>query len=84
MTNKSDGDEGNFTENFPAPPPFWKQFTDENVEKVKLLKEEDSEAVIPDELAMLVPPPLPEGTFRSFGQSRDVCINGPTILGSFH
>jgi hypothetical protein len=72
MASQGDADEGTFTENFPAPPPFWKQFTDENVENVKLLKEKNE--AIPEDLSVLAPPAVPEETFRSFGQNRDVRV----------
>ena len=51
---------------FPAPPPFYKHFTPDNLLRVKELQ--DSGQDIPPELRPLLPPAPPEeGTYHSFG-----------------
>jgi MED7 protein len=71
MADADDGENAMFTENMPAPPPFWRFFTPENVKKVEKLKENNE--AIPSDLSALVPPPVPEdGKYRSFGGSFNV------------
>ncbi len=64
---------------FPAPPPFWKHFTPENLARLKEIQEQagvsDGKPVndVPSELQYLVPPTPPTtGTYRSFGATYDV------------
>jgi hypothetical protein len=66
MADGGDSADGVFTENFPAPPAFWRHFTKPNVDRVAQLKENKEE--IPAELSFLVPPPVPGNeAYRSFG-----------------
>jgi mediator of RNA polymerase II transcription subunit 7 len=65
------GDKPIFTEQMPAPPPFWKQFTPENIAQVKELQENGEP--VPTTLEVLLPPPPPtDGKYRSFGDIFDV------------
>ena len=69
---------------YPAPPPFYKHFTDKNVARLKGLQQnvatvqggsenEDNDIDIPAELKCLIPPEPPDdGKFRSFGGDFDV------------
>ena len=79
---------------FPPPPPFYKSFTPQNLERQKEYLESlnlsspktlPTEASAPDilslppELRNLFPPPQPpEGKYRSFGVEHDVCICFPS------
>ncbi len=79
---------------FPAPPPFWKSFTSENLERQKELLDSNDQSSstpssppqskldllsLPPELRNLFPPPPPpDGKYRSFGIEHDVRIYVPT------
>jgi hypothetical protein len=64
-------DKGTFSEHYPAPPLFWRKFTDANVARIKEIKE--SGDPVPQELRALVPPPAPtDGKYRSFGDNWNV------------
>jgi hypothetical protein len=66
MGGEDDGVDAVFTEQMPAPPSFWRLFTDVNVERVAQLKEGNEP--IPTELDALLPPPIPvDGKYRCFG-----------------
>ncbi|KAH6645176.1 MED7 protein-domain-containing protein [Truncatella angustata] len=67
---------------YPAPPPFWKDFTPDNVARIADLRQEQAErqgitdsttvrlSGLPENLGTLQPPPEPEdGTWRVFGQN---------------
>ena len=64
---------------FPPPPPFYKQFTVENLAKLEDLQGAEAESnkettALPKELQYLVPPPPPiEGSYHSFGGTYEVC-----------
>ncbi|KAI9886101.1 MAG: adenylosuccinase ade13 [Watsoniomyces obsoletus] len=73
---------------FPAPPPFWKHFTTENVARVKEIQqqsgvndeEENVDDNIPTELRYLIPPKPPiSGTYRSFGATYNVVDTLPSL-----
>ncbi|KAF2993551.1 Mediator of RNA polymerase II transcription subunit 7 [Neopestalotiopsis sp. 37M] len=78
-----DGEAQNaITSTFPAPPPFWKDFTPDNVARITDLRQEqieregiaDASAVhlsgLPENLRNLQPPPEPtSGAWRVFGQN---------------
>ena len=71
MASADDGGNAMFTENMPAPPPFWRFFTKENMEQVEKLKENNES--IPSDLSALIPPQIPDdGKYRSFGGSFNV------------
>lgn len=58
---------------FPAPPPFWKQFTSENLSRLKALKDQGKKPEdIPLELTYLEPPPPPAQTYTIFGEEQTV------------
>ena len=63
---------------FPAPPPFVKYFTPENL---SALKQQQKLGValdeLPPELQYLVPPPPPEKSYRCFGDVWQVCNSSP-------
>lgn len=74
---------------FPAPPPFYKHFTPENIKRLRELQTEQQDArgdehisertldpsKLPLELSYLIPPSPPTaGTYRSFGDSYNVWI----------
>ncbi|KAF2670043.1 MED7-domain-containing protein [Microthyrium microscopicum] len=60
-----------FSELFPAPPPFWQLFTQENVDTVKDLQREGED--IPQDLIPLVPPPPPaDGKYVVFSGNYDI------------
>jgi mediator of RNA polymerase II transcription subunit 7 len=65
-------DKGTFSEHYPAPPPFWRMFTEANIASIKDIRESGEE--VPEELRALVPPPVPtDGKYRSFGANWNVC-----------
>ncbi|PGH27705.1 hypothetical protein AJ80_00492 [Polytolypa hystricis UAMH7299] len=80
---------------FPPPPPFWRHFTSQNLEKLEELKKQAGnkdgghkdwtpEALraleAPPELRFLVPPDHPsEGSYSLFGESQAVSINLPSL-----
>jgi hypothetical protein len=65
-------DKGTFSEHYPAPPPFWRKFTEANLASLKDIRETGEE--VPEELRALVPPPAPtDGKYRSFGANWNVC-----------
>ena len=58
---------------FPAPPPFWKHFTSENLSRLQALKETTAESEDkPLELTYLEPPPPPTDTYTTFGEEQTV------------
>ena len=74
MANTDDGGNAMFTEHMPAPPPFWRFFTKENVEQVEKLRESDDP--IPSDLSALVPPTIPtDGKYRNFGGTFNVKLH---------
>jgi mediator of RNA polymerase II transcription subunit 7 len=64
---------------FPAPPPFWKHFTAENVARLKDHKASvgkgGEQTAIPSELAYLEPPPPPQDNYSIFGEEQTVRHN---------
>ncbi|KAH0614855.1 uncharacterized protein H6S33_000491 [Morchella sextelata] len=58
---------------FPPPPTFFTHFTPENLAALKELRGADGALppaeLLPEELKCLVPPPLPEGGYRAFGET---------------
>jgi mediator of RNA polymerase II transcription subunit 7 len=70
----------------PPPPPFYKNFTEKNLQRLKELKEgEDGEARsraltwldLPTELRYLIPPEPPEdGVVKNFGEVKTVRVVG--------
>ncbi|KAH0536237.1 hypothetical protein FGG08_006883 [Glutinoglossum americanum] len=73
---------------FPAPPPFFKHFTAENLSRLKDIqgdKTQDSGSAneaenIPDDLRYLIPPAPPDdGRYRSFGDQYDIADRLPTL-----
>jgi mediator of RNA polymerase II transcription subunit 7 len=55
-----------FSETLPAPPPFWRHFTERNLEQLKEIRQNGEE--VPESLRALVPPSPPtDGKYRSFG-----------------
>lgn len=68
---------------YPNPPPFWIAFTTANVEHIQRLRDEAGDSTdalaVPSDLEFLVPPPEPaNGTFRHFGETRNVrCSTRP-------
>jgi mediator of RNA polymerase II transcription subunit 7 len=64
-------EKGHFSQTMPAPPPFWKAFTQANLDRLREIQ--SSSETVPPELQVLIPPPPPEdGKYRSFGGSFDV------------
>lgn len=60
---------------FPAPPPFWKHFTSENISRLKALKESDTKPEdIPLELSFLEPPQPPTESYTIFGEEQTVTL----------
>src|ERR1700734_3553723 len=62
---------------FPAPPPFWKHFTAENIAKLKAIDDapEDSEhskPILPLDLQYLRPPSPPAENYTIFGENQTV------------
>ena len=60
---------------FPTPPPFYKDFTKENVSQLNRLRREAGaeEVRVPAVLHNLLPPEPPaDGRYRSFGIQHDV------------
>lgn len=87
MTEEQDASRPRISNAFPAPPPFWKQFTSENLEKVEDLEKEKNAELspskwtptelrtleLPPELQLLIPPEPPaSGTYTCFGQELSV------------
>ncbi|KAF3902525.1 hypothetical protein ABW21_db0204739 [Orbilia brochopaga] len=71
---------------FPAPPPFFKNFTPENQAKLKELqrestpKDDGGAQTLPPELVCLIPPKPPtEGQYRSFGDAWNIPDRLPTL-----
>ena len=69
---------------FPAPPPFWKHFTTENIAKLKAIDDapEDSEhskPILPLELQYLRPPSPPVENYTIFGENQTVRLSPATI-----
>ncbi len=58
---------------FPAPPPFWKHFTSENLSRLKALKESNtSPQDMPPGLSYLEPPTPPSENYTIFGEEQTV------------
>lgn len=55
---------------FPAPPPFWKHFTPENLSRLQALKAEPDYKPedLPPELKLLEPPTPPTENYTAFGE----------------
>lgn len=71
------------TSAFPAPPPFYKSFTTENVARLNDLRDRDPDLKdLPTELQNLLPPPAPTTPYRSFGELHEVRQN-PNSLHPF-
>jgi mediator of RNA polymerase II transcription subunit 7 len=80
---------------FPAPPPFFKNFTAENLARLKDFQRKAAQSAedagstsegelenLPDELRYLIPPAPPaDGRYRSFGDQYDVCYDGLNPTG---
>ncbi|KAK6354821.1 Mediator of RNA polymerase II transcription subunit 7 [Orbilia brochopaga] len=85
----ADDQQRNTASAFPAPPPFFKNFTPENQAKLKELQrasnraEDDggaSSQQLPPELVCLIPPKPPtEGQYRSFGDAWNIPDRLPTL-----
>lgn len=68
---------------FPAPPPFWKHFTSENLSRLKALKESNTKAEdSPLELTYLEPPTPPSESYTIFGEEQSVRALHSTPLSS--
>ena len=86
-----DEDEGQLSTTFPQPPPFYKHFTSQNLERLKESTNSKAqggnpnEALgptsprlldLPPELRYLIPPEPPaDGKYRSFGLPQNVCLS---------
>jgi mediator of RNA polymerase II transcription subunit 7 len=58
---------------FPAPPPFWKHFTADNLSRLADATASDTSTKLPYDLAVLSPPPPPTaGSYPTFNQSNQV------------
>ncbi|KAF7508662.1 hypothetical protein GJ744_009054 [Endocarpon pusillum] len=63
---------------FPAPPPFWKHFTTENLSRLKALKESNTQPEdIPLELSYLEPPTPPSENYTIFGEEQSLSTSLP-------
>ncbi|OCK73714.1 mediator of RNA polymerase II transcription subunit 7 [Lepidopterella palustris CBS 459.81] len=80
-------EEGQLSTTFPQPPPFYKHFTTQNLERLKELQDDASETKddpeatsaspnlldLPPELRYLIPPQPPaDGKYRAFGIEKNV------------
>ena len=66
---------------FPAPPPFYKSFTFQNLARLQELRNAGtSEEDLPSELRKLVPPPPPTAPYRSFGELHEVSQQTAAVL----
>jgi hypothetical protein len=64
-------EKNHFSRTMPAPPPFWKSFTQANLERLREIRSKSEP--VPPELEVLLPPPPPaDGKYRSFGGTFDV------------
>ncbi|KAJ6261337.1 Mediator of RNA polymerase II transcription subunit [Drechslerella dactyloides] len=86
----ADDQQRNTASAFPAPPPFFKNFTPENQAKLKELQRESNRVEddggdapsqsLPPELVCLIPPKPPtEGQYRSFGDTWNIPDRLPTL-----
>ncbi|EAS36034.3 RNA polymerase II mediator complex protein [Coccidioides immitis RS] len=88
------GQQKGITAAFPPPPPFWKKFTPENLERLEKAKREaepqalsrkwSPEALhalkLAPELRYLVPPELPkEGSYSLFGEAQSLSTQLPSL-----
>lgn len=65
---------------FPAPPPFWKHFTSENISRLKAIKESSAQAEDrPVELSYLEPPPPPTESYTIFGEEQTLSTHLPSL-----
>lgn len=64
---------------FPAPPPFYKNFTKQNLAALRRLRKDDDATSLPKELQFLVPPEPPVGKYDSFGAAIDRDAPEPTL-----
>ena len=67
---------------FPAPPPFWRHFTTQNIAKVKAIDDsaeasEHLKPTLPLELQYLRPPTPPTEYYTIFGDEQTVCLSPP-------
>jgi mediator of RNA polymerase II transcription subunit 7 len=82
-----EAEEGATSSGPPLPPPFYKHFTAQNLERLKHIQEAaaadsqgDGEATtsnildLPPELRYLVPPEPPTDIYRSFGEIKHVSL----------
>jgi mediator of RNA polymerase II transcription subunit 7 len=65
---------------FPAPPPFWKRFTTENIAKLKAIEDAadtsgQSKPDLPLELQYLRPPTPPPEHYTMFGEEQTVSFS---------
>ena len=78
------------TATFPAPPPFYKSFTPENLTRLQELREaaiatgsqEFPAKDVPEELQCLIPPEPPTAPYRSFGELHEVCSSDYVVTVS--
>lgn len=67
---------------FPAPPPFYKHFTKQNLAALRRLQKDDDAPVLPKDLQFLVPPEPPVGKYSSFGAEIDRDAPEPTLAAA--
>jgi mediator of RNA polymerase II transcription subunit 7 len=78
---------------FPDPPPFWRDFTTDKIERMESLRSRYADQTgldvsnvirvpnVPEDLTNLQPPPEPaDGKWRLFGETVTVCLRRPFTL----